>query len=161
MNNYFGAMLRYFEFNGRSTRSEYWWFMLGVVLAAVAAVIVDVEVFHFRMPRGEGFSLLNGKYGPASMFVIFTHTIPSITVTVRRLHDTGRSGWWYLLALVPFGGLVILFFTLQGAGDEADRFGPDPRLESEPTPARLARHQPLTRAQLMVQQMDERRRRMT
>jgi uncharacterized membrane protein YhaH (DUF805 family) len=155
LNNYFGAMLRYFEFGGRSTRREYWWFQLGFTVAICGAVYVDIKFLNSQTLRS---SVL-------LWFVIFTHVIPQVTLTVRRLHDTGKSGWWYWIGLVPFiGGLWLLYLVgIKGPEYEAQDYGPDPRdpgTFAPQRPMRLDQHQPLTRAQLMVQQMDERRRRM-
>ena len=157
MNNYFGAMLRYFEFGGRSTRREYWWYGLGMLLAFIAAIFIDYRLGYVR----PGVKSI----GPAIVFAIVIHVVPGITLTVRRLHDSGKSGFWYFISLVPFiGGLWLFYLTgIKGPEYEGDQYGPDPR---EPgafapeKPMRLDRHQPLTRSQLMVQQMEERRRRM-
>lgn len=156
MNNYFGAMLRYFEFAGRSTRREYWWFTLGIFVAFVAAIFIDLRLGYGREGR---------VIGPALVFALVIHVVPSITLVVRRLHDTGKSGWWYWIGLVPFiGGLWLFYLTaIKGPEYNAQDYGPDPRDPEAFRPAgplRLERHQPLTRAQLMVQQMEERRRRM-
>lgn len=156
MNNYFGAMLRYFEFDGRSSRREYWWYTLGAFVVFFLAVFVD---------RALGYGYSGRMVGPALVFAFVVHIIPGITLTVRRLHDAGRSGWWYWIALIPFiGGLWLFYLTaIKGPDDESDQYGLDPRdpgAFAPPAPTRLERHQPLTRAQLMVQQMEERRRRM-
>jgi uncharacterized membrane protein YhaH (DUF805 family) len=154
VNNYFGAMLRYFEFSGRSTRREYWWFSLGFVVAIAVALYIDIKFLNSE----------NLRSSVLVWFVLFTHAVPNITLLVRRLHDTGKSGWWYWIALIPFvGGLLLFYFVaIKGPEYEAQRYGPDPRDPGafEPAQMRLERHQPLTRAQLMVQQMEERRRRM-
>lgn len=156
MNNYFGAMLRYFEFSGRSTRREYWWYGLGMFVAFVVAIFVDYRLGYVRAGRG---------VGPAIIFSMVVHVLPGITLTVRRLHDTGKSGFWYFISLIPvIGGLWLFYLTgIKGPEYEAQQYGPDPRdpgAFASDKPMRLDRHQPLTRGQLMVQQMDERRRRM-
>lgn len=160
MNNYFGAMLRYFEFGGRSSRRETLWFTLGFFVLLVAAAWVDLKVLHYRVP----LSREEMELTPAVAFVIFTHFIPKITLTVRRLHDAGKSGWWYWISLIPLLGTFWLLYLvlIKGPDENSDKYGPDPRDPGffEPAPMRLERHQPLSRAQLMVQQMEERRRRM-
>jgi uncharacterized membrane protein YhaH (DUF805 family) len=157
VNNYFGAMLRYFEINGRSTRREYWWYGLGMFLAFVAAVLIDYKLGYIVRGRN--------VMPPVTLFALIIHVIPGITLTVRRLHDTGKSGFWYFISLVPFiGGLWLFYLTgIKGPEYEAQDYGPDPREPgafAEGKPTRLDRHQPLTRSQLMVQQMEERRRKM-
>lgn len=149
-------MLRYFEFGGRSSRREYWWYTLGSVVALLAAFFIDHNLLGYWRP--------NRVFGPMLLFATFVHIVPGLTLTVRRLHDAGRSGWWYWIGLVPVvGGFWLFYLTgIKGPDDASDQYGPDPRDPGayEPQPMRLERHQPLTRAQLMVQQMEERRRRM-
>jgi uncharacterized membrane protein YhaH (DUF805 family) len=156
VNNYFGSMLRYFELGGRSSRREYWWYSLGSLVALCGAFWIDYELLGYWRP--------DRVFGPVLLFATFVHIVPGLTLTVRRLHDSGKSGWWYWIALIPLiGGLWLFYLTaIKGPEYEAQKYGPDPRDPGafEPTPMRLERHQPLTRAQLMVQQMEERRRRM-
>ena len=157
MNNYFGSMLRYFEFGGSSSRREYWWYSLALLPVFIGAFCVDYFVLGYWRPAR--------VFGPVLLFASFVHIVPSITLTVRRLHDAGRSGWWYWIALIPIIGALWLFYLtgIKGPDEASDQYGPDPRdpgaFESA-KPARTERHQPLSRAQLLVQQMEERRRRM-
>lgn len=153
MQNYFGAMLRYFEFSGRSTRREYWWYGLGALLAIICGFCIDYYVL--------GYYHAKGSIGPFFLFAIFIHIVPNLTVMVRRLHDAGKSGWWYWICLVPFiGGLWLFYLTaIKGPDDDSDDFGPDPRYESEGTSFRFTREPPVSRAQLLMQQMEEQRRR--
>lgn len=100
----------YVTFDGRARRSEYWWWALFAGLVLVAARLVSLSI-----------------YGLA--FVVLL--LPSIAVATRRLHDTGRSGWWQLLDLVPFGAIVILVFTLQDSAPGHNQYGPSPKAVSE------------------------------
>jgi len=113
---YLGVLKKYAEFNGRARRMEYWMFTLfNIIIAVVLNSLVAVI----------GESILMALPVLYSLFVF----IPGIAVTVRRLHDTGRSGWWILIVFVPIiGGLVLLFFMIiEGeAGDNA--YGPNPKL---------------------------------
>ena len=156
MNNYFGSMLRYFEFDGRSSRREYWWFSLALLLVSFGAFWIDYTVLGYWRP--------GRMFGPLLLFVSFVHIVPSITLTVRRLHDAGKSGWWYWIAMIPIiGGLWLFYLTgIKGPDDNSDRYGADPRYPDTSASAatRIERQQPLTRGQLLVQQMEERRRRM-
>ena len=110
---------KYATFEGRARRSEYWYFVLFYFLAIVVLAIVDVTVGTYNEEVGVG--LLSGLFGLATI-------VPSLAVTVRRLHDTDRSGWWVLLELVPFiGWLVVLVFTVLDSQPGANRFGPNPK----------------------------------
>ena len=111
----------YANFSGRARRKEYWMFSLFFMLFALAFVLATF------------LSSLLGEVGPvigAMLIVILylTHLVPAIAVTVRRLHDTGKSGWFYLLAFIPYiGGLIIFIFTVI-EGDKGDnKYGPDPK----------------------------------
>lgn len=104
---------RYATFSGRARRKEYWMFFLFNLLIAIGLSILEAIV---GLP-----GILGGLYALAVL-------IPNIAVTVRRLHDTGRTGWWILIALVPFIGWIILivFMVLDGQpGDNA--YGPNPK----------------------------------
>jgi uncharacterized membrane protein YhaH (DUF805 family) len=110
---------RYATFEGRARRKEYWFFVLFYALAIVALAIVDDIVGTYR--EEVGFGLLT------AVFVLATF-IPTLAVTVRRLHDTNRSGWWVLLEFVPIvGGLVLLVFMVLDSQPGANRFGPNPK----------------------------------
>lgn len=106
----------YANFSGRATRSEFWWFWLFYTLVIVALSLVAAAI----APGGGGSIAFIG----IAAFAIGS-IIPIIAVTVRRLHDTGRSGWWLLLGFVPLvGGLILLFFYLQPSTPGPNAFGP-------------------------------------
>lgn len=102
------AYRRYAKFSGRATRSEFWWFELALVLFLCSAVFV-----------GES-TLLTWVWTA----VIISSLIPNIALIVRRLHDTGRSGWWYAATYIPVVGvlLVVYFLCLRSGPD--NRYGP-------------------------------------
>ena len=83
---------KYADFNGRATRSEYWWFFLAVLLGSAVA-----------------WTLAYGLYVLFSLVTL----LPLIAAGARRLHETNRSGWWQLLALVPFGIILVVMFLIQ------------------------------------------------
>jgi uncharacterized membrane protein YhaH (DUF805 family) len=104
---------RYADFSGRSSRKEYWMFLLGYILA----VIVVGILFVIARPLG----LL------ALVVLGFGAIIPSIAVQVRRFHDQDRSGWMALLALIPYiGGIVVLVFMCLPGTEGPNRFGENP-----------------------------------
>jgi|KBSMisStandDraft_5_1062788.scaffolds.fasta_scaffold34020_3 uncharacterized membrane protein YhaH (DUF805 family) len=86
------CLAKYAEFNGRATRTEYWWFFLAVVLGSAVASLISLRVY--------------------ALFSLVT-LLPLIAVGARRLHDTNRSGWWQLLSLVPFGVVVPIILLAQ------------------------------------------------
>jgi len=151
MFGYFDTMLRYFELAGRSSRTQYWVYTLVSLILLAIALYVDIAVLGYFRPRISGL-------GPLTMFWIFVHVVPNITVTVRRLHDSGRSGWWYFISYVPIIGgfwlLALMFFGPDTYGP--NDYGDDPRESSFATT--FARPAKLSRAQVFVAQMDERRR---
>ncbi|WP_460350188.1 DUF805 domain-containing protein [Actinoallomurus acanthiterrae] len=114
------AVLRnYAGFDGRARRTEYWMFVLFNVIITVVLDLIGMAV---RLVGILGF-----VYGLAVL-------IPSLAVGVRRLHDTGRSGWWLLIGLIPIIGTIILIVFMATPGDRGDNaYGPDPKLEPQPT----------------------------
>lgn len=111
---------RYAEFSGRSQRKEYWMFTLGIIIAEVAIMIVEGMLGINRM--------VVGIYGPILSLFMLALIIPSLAVSIRRLHDIDKSGWFFLLALIPLIGSIILlvFFCTDGTSGP-NRFGPDPK----------------------------------
>jgi uncharacterized membrane protein YhaH (DUF805 family) len=116
---YIEALKKYAVFAGRSRRKEYWYFVLFNVIVSLVLSAVDALLGTFSSASNGG--LLSGIYGLAII-------IPSIAVSVRRLHDIDRSGWWVLISLVPVIGTIVLlvFAVLEGTPGE-NRFGPNPK----------------------------------
>ena len=108
----FEALKKYADFKGRARRKEYWLFILLYSICYFIAFLIDVA---------------SGALIIFSTIVALGLLIPLISVAVRRLHDTDRSGWWFLLGFVPFANIVLLiFFFLDGTAGE-NRFGSDPK----------------------------------
>lgn len=106
---------RYTQFSGRARRSEYWWFALGCLIASFVLIAIDFMIFPASVAE---VGVLSNIFGLA----IF---VPSIAVSARRLHDTGRSGWWQLVGLIPLIGLIILIVWLAKKGQPNDNdYGP-------------------------------------
>lgn len=107
---------RYAEFSGRSRRREYWMFTLFVVLVSIILTMIDMML-----------GLTTAAGGVLTLLFSLAVLVPSLAVGVRRLHDSERSGWWLLIGLVPFVGVIVLlvFMVLPGTRG-ANRFGPDP-----------------------------------
>ncbi len=105
------CLTKYADFNGRASRSEYWWYVLFIMLASLALSIVNDKL--------------------STLFALAT-LLPSIAVAARRLHGTNRSGWLQLIALIPIlGWLVLLYFMVQEP-KEPNRFGEAATLEPAP-----------------------------
>jgi uncharacterized membrane protein YhaH (DUF805 family) len=113
------ALRKYAVFGGRSRRKEYWFFVLFVVVISTVLSIVDALIGTSNSSTGGG--LLSGIFGLAIL-------IPSISVSVRRLHDIDRTGWWVLIGLVPLiGWIVLLVFHVQDSTPGTNRYGPNPK----------------------------------
>ncbi|MFT4715487.1 MAG: uncharacterized membrane protein YhaH (DUF805 family) [Paracoccaceae bacterium] len=108
---------KYVVWKGRASRSEYWWFALFSMLGSIALSIVDAATLGLSE---NGSGLFSGLFSLA-MF------LPSLSVMVRRFHDTDRSGWWFWLLLVPIVGWVIVIVFLATKGTDGDNsYGHDP-----------------------------------
>jgi len=119
MNWYLGVLKKYAVFSGRARRKEYWFFALFNLLASIVLSVIDYITGSFDAALGTG--LLSGIYALAVL-------IPSLAVSVRRLHDTDHSGWWLLIALIPLiGAIVLLVFVLQDSKPGENQYGPNPK----------------------------------
>lgn len=119
MSWYLKVLKDYAVFHGRARRQEFWFFVLFNLLITVALSIVDMSIGTYSSEGGVG--VLSGIYGLAVL-------IPNIAVSVRRLHDTGRAGWWILIGLVPFiGGIVLLIFLVLDGNPGDNEYGPSPK----------------------------------
>lgn len=111
----------YANFSGRARRSEYWYYFLAnLIILIMAAVIDNVTGLNFEpLPYGVLYSL----YALATF-------LPGLAVTVRRLHDVGKSGWFYFIVLIPIIGAFWLLYLLIKEGDQGtNSYGPDPKNE--------------------------------
>ena len=116
----FEALKKYAVFSGRARRKEYWLFMLLYFIAMVVAGLFDDLVVGERVA-------FDSTMGVFSWIVFLGLLIPSIAVSVRRLHDKNLRGWWVLLFLIPLIGTIALFilYCMRGTDGE-NRFGADP-----------------------------------
>jgi uncharacterized membrane protein YhaH (DUF805 family) len=115
---------KYATFTGRATRSEYWWWVLALILLMLILGVIDGALVAPVMGFGQ-FSPEAAQ--PLSTLASLALLIPSLAVSVRRLHDVDRSGWWYLLSLIPIiGTLVLLYWYVQPGTSGDNRFGPEP-----------------------------------
>lgn len=116
---------QYATFSGRATRSEYWWFVLFVFIVnflcgALIGYSIEIERYSGVIP-----------WSVVYVIFILVNILPSLALQVRRLHDTGNSGWWILIALVPYIGRLVLFIfsLIESKGD--NEYGPNPFNETD------------------------------
>ena len=114
---------KYVNFEGRASRSEYWWYQLGLVVLQIGFFVV-FSILAFLGDIGAILGLLILMVLALGLF------LPGLGVLVRRLHDGGRSGWWFLLAVIPFvnfiGVFVILAFMIMDGQPGDNQYGPAP-----------------------------------
>ena len=120
MNWYLAVMKKYADFSGRARRKEYWMFVLwnfiiGVLLGIVVGVIDNAI-------NSQALTVVSYLYSLAVL-------IPSLAVGIRRLHDTGRSGWWVLIGFIPLIGAIVLFiFTVLDSQPGDNKYGSNPKI---------------------------------
>jgi uncharacterized membrane protein YhaH (DUF805 family) len=115
------VLKNYAVFSGRARRKEYWFFVLFYAIFFMVAAFLDGLTGTYNAEIGMG--VLTG-------ILILALLVPNIAVTIRRLHDTDKSGWWILIAFVPFvGGIVLLIFMVMGGTQGDNQYGPDPLAE--------------------------------
>lgn len=113
MDWYLGVLKQYVVFTGRSRRQEYWMFVLINILIVFAIGVVEKLI---------------GSDGVLSSLYSLAIFLPTLGVLVRRLHDSGRSGFWLLINLIPvIGFFVMLYFLVQDSQVGANEYGPNPK----------------------------------
>jgi uncharacterized membrane protein YhaH (DUF805 family) len=113
---------KFVTFSGRASRSEYWKFVLLIVICIVAGVIADLAL-------GTSMTDSKGEFAGGLVFwiVVLIFFLPQTSAMVRRLHDTDRSGWWYWFQFIPLiGPIVLLVFTCMAGTSGENAYGPDP-----------------------------------
>lgn len=106
------ALRNYTNFSGRARRKEYWYFVLVQMGLIIVAMILDAIIF-------------NSETGLFYIVVALGLFLPGLAVTIRRLHDTSRSGWWFLLSILPLiGSIILLVFLASDTKLETNQWGP-------------------------------------
>lgn len=114
------ALRKYATFEGRSRRSEYWYFVLFCLLIVGVLAMLDALLGTYSLAGGVG--LLSGLFSLAML-------VPTLAVSCRRLHDTGRSGWWLLIVCVPgMGAMVLILFLARDSEHAVNEHGGNPKL---------------------------------
>ena len=121
------SLRKYVTFSGRASRSEFWWFMLFNLLCLIGSAIISAQIDPSAVTATTGEGSVNFEVNsPVSGIIMLLLTLPTISVTVRRLHDTARSGWWYFIALIPLIGQILLLIWMCSKGTSGDnRLGSD------------------------------------
>jgi uncharacterized membrane protein YhaH (DUF805 family) len=110
MEHFVSAVEKFADFNGRATRTAYWMFVLISIIIQVILTLLGFETI--------------------AAIISLLLIIPNISVGARRLHDTGRSGWWQLIHFVPLIGLIVMIvFLVQDSVDD-NEYGPNPKAEA-------------------------------
>jgi uncharacterized membrane protein YhaH (DUF805 family) len=124
VNMYFGVLKKWKDFFGRASRREFWMFtLLSFIISFTIGFILTILGRIFHIYTGAIFVIF---YILFSLVVV----VPGLAVTVRRLHDTDRSGWWLLILLAPLIGYVAWLAFVVSEGTEGDnRYGPDPKTQ--------------------------------
>ena len=123
MNWYLDAWKNYANFQGRARRKAYWMFVLFNLIALLVLGLIESAV---GLSGQNGYGILTGLYTLAMI-------LPLIALAVRRLHDTGRSGWWILIGLVPLvGPIVLIVFYVTDSQAGTNEYGPNPKESAPP-----------------------------
>ncbi len=114
----------YVNFSGRTSQSEYWFWVLFATLGMIVTWFLDAAIFvHIS---GEFVSGICPLYSPINFVFVVALLLPSLAIAVRRLHDVDRTGWWMLLALTGIGIVLLLFWQYQKGTSGSNKFGNDP-----------------------------------
>lgn len=112
-------------FSGRARRSEFWFLVLFNMIFTVLAMVID-NVLGTTFSFGYGVS---SPYGYMYLLYVLAVFIPSLAVTVRRLHDVGKSGWMYFIILIPIIGTIwILVLLFTDSQDGSNKWGENPKI---------------------------------
>jgi uncharacterized membrane protein YhaH (DUF805 family) len=127
MNWYLKVLRQYSDFKGRSRRTEFWMFVIINILIAAVAAFID-RLFGITFSGGGYACAPYNMFGPIHGLYMLAMFIPTLAVTVRRLHDTSRSGWMILVALIPvIGGIwLVILMLIEGTPGE-NRYGFNPK----------------------------------
>lgn len=118
---------RFADFKGRSRRSEYWYVQVFLVVTNLAVAGIDLALMDGDVDR----FIANGGGGIVGLIWIFATIVPALAVLIRRLHDTGKTGWWALVGFIPLvGAIVLLVFTVTDSSPGENKYGTSPKASS-------------------------------
>ena len=114
------CFVKYADFSGRASRSEYWYFSLFILLLSICSEIIDPII------AGVPFLEYDDYWGPATLIVSTLTILPALGVSVRRLHDVDKSGWWILIAFTFIGFILLIHWAIKESNIGDNQFGSDP-----------------------------------
>lgn len=114
MDYFIEALKKYADFTGRARRKEYWMFTAFYMVFYIACIVIDAAI---------GMVVLSTIFSLALL-------VPTISIGARRLHDTGRSGWWQLIVLIPLVGLIIILVFLTQDSHDTNNYGVNPKVDA-------------------------------
>lgn len=114
------CFVKYTDFSGRATRSEFWYFCLFSTLLGQCSTVIDAAIV------GESYWSYDEYFGPACIIYLLIILIPDLAVTARRLHDINRSGWWMLLIFTGIGVIVLIYWHCRTSEEGSNSYGEDP-----------------------------------
>ncbi|WP_135230200.1 DUF805 domain-containing protein [Deinococcus fonticola] len=133
MNEYLNVIRRnYANFSGRARRREYWMFTL-VNLIISTLLYIPMMALGLNPAASVGGDMaaqvnpLAYIFGGLYLLYSLAVLVPSLAVMIRRLHDTGKSGWWILIGIIPLASLVLLVFTIMDSEPGSNKWGPNPK----------------------------------
>ena len=103
---------KYADFNGRASRSEYWWFQLFYIIVTFVAVMFDAMYIDNAQTMG-----------PVELIATLALLLPALSVTARRLHDVGRSGWWMLIFITVIGLIPLIVWYVSAGTKSKNKYG--------------------------------------
>ena len=122
MNWYIEVLKKYAVFSGRARRKEYWMFVLFNFIFSLVASLLDLVIF----------GIFLGGFSPIAVVYSLAVLVPGLAVSVRRLHDVGKSGWYLLIVLIPIAGPIwFLVLTCMDSQAGDNKYGPNPKGESD------------------------------
>jgi uncharacterized membrane protein YhaH (DUF805 family) len=105
----------YVGFSGRACRSEYWYWVLAMIIGGIITAIIDYAVLGTE-----------AEYGPVNSIFSLATFLPSLAMGIRRLHDIDRTGWWWLIVFTVIGIFLLIYWACVRGTTGPNRFGPDP-----------------------------------
>lgn len=132
MKYYVHVLKNYANFSGRARRSEYWYFVLFNIIASILVMLIDNMLGTTISITGAYGEVLALPYGYIFFLYTFLVLLPGLAVSVRRLHDVNKSGWFYLICLIPLIGSIWLLVLFCTEGDNGpNQYGPDPKGQAD------------------------------